>query len=784
MSKSVNVDFVTRQIEVDTDGKEHFISAAMAAKDAEQSMLNAQNAANTAEKIATDLGLVDEAVQTAVDSATTASNKADVATAKADVATTKASEASASADTATQKADIATAKAEAANASASNAAHSYANADAIATQLTEYLATKESLTAPAVDKTLLIEGAAADSKVVGELKSDLNTHFIKEITSADNPSEGAVNPESGTILQNDAYNYVTFNVFGAKTVRYNAAQAESKRGFCFYKIDDQPIIPGVDASATEIILQVPDDAVYAKATYRVVHANDFYVYVDFDVKTLSGHVVEIKEDAIQTEGEVAGLTVKTQDLDYMKAVSATPETGYVSTENGTIAVNQNYKYIEFPVIGNVKCFYKGGQNESSNVGIAFYDADWKFIPGSGVKGSKTEQIITVPDNACHARASYVALKASDFYVKLLPCFTDIFSDLDEHTEKLTGFIPEFVMPAYSVAVVGHEWNCYFDNIIIGMDFGKYAVKATITPSGMNVGRVKLYERTLRITPTEADIGDKTITLTVINKNGARVVASKSFTLHVIADITITSKKVLFLGDSLTNAGIFAAEIQHIMTEGGLVSIGTRSTTCKINNVNYTVNHEGRPGWAAYDYTRTMVGYRTDLDNPFWDGEKFDFAYYMAHSGVDIPDIICVGLGTNGANAAGISAMQIIVDSIRAYNANIPIIVSLIGMPATQDGCGYSVLLQSAAQLKINFLNVNANYITDYDGNVQRPNVTLADLCFQLDTQHDYNTVNIPVSARNPEIITIQSNNVHPSEYGYLHFADGYYNQIVYVLSQS
>lgn len=48
MSKSVNVDFVTRQIEVDTDGKEHFISAAMAAKDAEQSMLSAQNAADEA----------------------------------------------------------------------------------------------------------------------------------------------------------------------------------------------------------------------------------------------------------------------------------------------------------------------------------------------------------------------------------------------------------------------------------------------------------------------------------------------------------------------------------------------------------------------------------------------------------------------------------------------------------------------------------------------------------------------------------------------------------------
>lgn len=195
MSKSVNVDFVTRQIEVDTDGKEHFISAAMAAKDAEQSAFSAQNAANTAEKIATDLGLVDEAVQTAVssaeqasNSATIASEKSDIATAKADIATTKASEASASAATATSKAD-------AASTSATNAAQSYANSDAIATQLTEYLATKETLTAPAVDKTLLIEGAAADAKVVGKLKGDLVAYGVCETIELTDISDGYVQPD-------------------------------------------------------------------------------------------------------------------------------------------------------------------------------------------------------------------------------------------------------------------------------------------------------------------------------------------------------------------------------------------------------------------------------------------------------------------------------------------------------------------------------------------------------------------------------------------------------------
>ena len=174
-------DVVTKgYMETVQDG---FIKANTALKD------EATKQASIATKIATDLGLVDEAVQTAVssaeqasNSAATASEKVDVATAKAEVATAKAEVATAKAEVATAKAEVATAKAEIASKSAISAAQSYTNANAVATQLTEYLATKETLTAPAVDKTLLIEGAAADSKVVGEVNdsvidmaSELNT---------------------------------------------------------------------------------------------------------------------------------------------------------------------------------------------------------------------------------------------------------------------------------------------------------------------------------------------------------------------------------------------------------------------------------------------------------------------------------------------------------------------------------------------------------------------------------------------------------------------------------
>lgn len=57
--------------------------------------------------------------------------------------------------------------------SADSASVSAISAQDTANALIEFLKTKQTLTAPAVDKTLSIEGAAADANIVGELKSDL-----------------------------------------------------------------------------------------------------------------------------------------------------------------------------------------------------------------------------------------------------------------------------------------------------------------------------------------------------------------------------------------------------------------------------------------------------------------------------------------------------------------------------------------------------------------------------------------------------------------------------------
>lgn len=313
MSKQVNVDFVTRQIEVDTDGKEHFISAAMAAKDAEASMLNAQNAANEAEKIATDLGLVDEAVQTAVASATTASNKADIATAKADIATTKASEASTSAATATAKAEVA-------STSATNAAQSYANADGIATQLTEYLATKETLTAPAVDKTLLIEGAAADSKVVGELKSELNqlNNDVYDISSIEF-EQGAI--DGGTGFYDSTKAIRSKNFIRLKTgtkIKFN--KADFQLVMVIYKYSSASTSDYISGANVSITLEphtvhtyISDTECFAKIRVIKGNGNDLLVSESFVSEFASVYNDKIEEINNKIE-DIKSIIVHTDDM--------------------------------------------------------------------------------------------------------------------------------------------------------------------------------------------------------------------------------------------------------------------------------------------------------------------------------------------------------------------------------------------------------------------------------------------------------------------------------------
>lgn len=347
-------------------------------------------------------------------------------------------------------------------------------------------------------------------------------------------------------------------------------------------------------------------------------------------------------------------------------------------------------------------------------------------------------------------------------------------------------LPNIVFPRKVVAVVGHEFNMYYRNVVQCYNIDNYIIYCSISPnpsSIFNKNNTNMLGDCFRITPPEGSEGVYTLCLRLKDKVTGEIVTEKTTVLNVIADTAVSGKKVLFIGDSLTDAGIYPAEIQHNLSNGGIVSLGTRNDIVKIGDVSLTVNHEGRSGWASYDYTRSVANYRTDVDNPFWNetAEAFDFSYYMAQQGYDGVDVVCINLGTNGvANSATIPAIDEMIRSIHQYDSNIKIIVSLITQGATQNGFGTYVGIMSGSQFDYDAITLVKRYIEKYDG--VNANVDVSELYFCLDKLYDFDIRTEAVSARNPETRVVQTNNVHPNKYGYLKFADVYYNNILYHLT--
>ncbi len=344
-----------------------------------------------------------------------------------------------------------------------------------------------------------------------------------------------------------------------------------------------------------------------------------------------------------------------------------------------------------------------------------------------------------------------------------------------------------VLPQKAVALIGHEFNMYYANIIQCADLNAYYVGCSISPNPerkiFNKSNTWVFSDCFRTTPPEGSEGEYTLSVSLRDKVTGQTVASGSLALHVLADRIDEPRRVLFLGDSLTEAGIVAAEIQHRLSGGKLTTLGTRQRTVKLDGVDYTALHEGRSSWSAYDYTSPEVErFRSEVNvfyNP--DTDKFDFAYYMKKQGYDGVDVVCINLGTNGAWLADktCAAMDEIIASIHAYDKNIKIIVALIAIGSTQDGFAFSTGLDSAGGFRMSAIALIKRYLEKYDGTSD--NVFVSETYFCLDEVNDYDAVTTPLSARNPGTRVIPSNNVHPNVYGYLKFADVCYNNILYAL---
>lgn len=388
--------------------------------------------------------------------------------------------------------------------------------------------------------------------------------------------------------------------------------------------------------------------------------------------------------------------------------------------------------------------------------------------------------------------------------------TDEIDILKSDITDLQNETPTIVCNPTLYATVGHEFVLYYNNILRCMRPENFVV-TTVLPSGSTLSSLEPeFERCLKFTPTSTNIGTHAVTIKVIDKSTWLTVAEKAINIIISADSTRRNRKVMFIGDSLTYASTYGAEIAN-MSNDGIVSIGTIDHAITFNDATVHVKTEGRNGYASYDYVAKQTAH--GATNPFYNPNTeysltldkkytsatgvltfdnsgtvsilkhhFDFAYYMANNSaaVGTPDAVFINLGTNGGNGYALSdvyvAFDAMIDRIHAYNAELPIFLHLF--PPTSDAGNTS---RAAAvrnvwpelDSRVGYYDCIQILIDRYKNDSR---VTIVPVNTILDRLYDYKLETVPVSARNPIEVTIgQSDAVHPAKPGYLHMADAYYN---------
>lgn len=328
---------------------------------------------------------------------------------------------------------------------------------------------------------------------------------------------------------------------------------------------------------------------------------------------------------------------------------------------------------------------------------------------------------------------------------------------------------KFVLPELVPVASGREMNIYYQNVVYG--YNTQHANRILTDSNS----FENHNGFSRWTPNTSSSGNGAANyINLYANNSLNFDMSGRFSIQAIGSNSGSglTKKVLIIGDSLTGGyatvreelvNLFANDSMHIQL------VGTHHSA--------PYQDEAYSGWGYYTFYNNQTRGESDLTiNPFWNPavEHFDFSYYMAQSGIEAPDYVLLCLGTNDLNRTDEvikECADAIIESIHDYSSTIKIGVWLPPVPATleHENDGASVMYHV-----ISFL------INEYSGR-QSEEIYTIPVYLNIDTKHDYRTVEENISARNSDYkIRFATDNLHPTVAGFEKIADVLYSFIKYL----
>lgn len=347
-----------------------------------------------------------------------------------------------------------------------------------------------------------------------------------------------------------------------------------------------------------------------------------------------------------------------------------------------------------------------------------------------------------------------------------------------------------VLPPVVHAVPGIEANLYFDNIVL-------APPGRALLFDVTCARGQQQEERWTFTPAEGDVGEFPLSVTVRDLDD-RVVATAQTTVRVAAGNAGAggSLTLLCIGDSLTHASVYTAELLKLFGTSGNPSLRLLGTHHVKDTAEGNV-HEGYGGWKYQDFVTKYEpnpepGSHAKRSSPFVfaddKGPVFDFGRYVKEQlGGTPPDFVTIFLGPNDVFGSTDENLEETITRVMGYADKLLAGIraaaprAKIGLlppvppTASQDGFGANYgCSQTRWQYRKNQHRLVEAMLARYSGR-EADGVCVVPAYASFDSVHNY-----PVDpgsrlhARSTETIPRVTNALHPALSGYRQIADSIY----------
>lgn len=468
---------------------------------------------------------------------------------------------------------------------------------------------------------------------------------------------------------------------------------------------------------------------------------------------------------------------------------------FVDAERGPIQVYTKEGYAAGPGTQTTVSLEARGQG-SFVVWLYCYDAG-----GGWVGGNVSSPVVKLDGNAWQAQTFPLAIPTEPFpkgtvgQIKLAfevyrgsrIEFDNVKLSMEVEMEPASttpvGKDLRLLLPPVIYAVPGLETNLYFANAILAINPANYAFDVTC-----NKG-IQQEER-WTFTPTDQDAGDAPLTLAVRDDSNA-IIASASSIVRVVPSQAEASLHVLMIGDSLTNASIYPAQVVANAEADPKLTVALIGTN-RPRGEDSPVRHEGYGGWTAQGFVSKwdeVIDPKRQSRSPFLYQEgnavpALDFPRYCREQNEGkAPDAVTIFLGCNDvfgaddgniASRAGVCVenLERLIQMVHGFAPDTPVGLLLPVPPAgSQDAFAANY---ACGQTRWQYLR-NQRFLLEQMlktfANREAEGIYLLPAFTALDTVHGFPVKTAPVNSRSEVKVDRLNNGVHPAESGYRQIGD-------------